>query len=151
MKEIEVTFSASSTPDKNVLLAAVARKAGLKFNQITSSEILKRSLDARGKEVLYRYRVRITSGDEPLLEKYSIPEYQNVADKSTDDTVIIVGAGPAGLFAALSLLQNGKKPIIIERSKDVHARKFDMAILSRQGVVNPNSNYCFGEGGACAA
>ena len=148
MKEIEVTFSASSAPDKNVILAAVAKKAGLKFNQITSSEILKRSLDARGKEVLYRYRVRITSGDEPLLEKYSIPEYQNVADKSTDDTVIIVGAGPAGLFAALSLLQNGKKPIILERGKDVHARKFDMAKLSRQGVVNPNSNYCFGEGGA---
>ena len=148
MREIEVTFSASNAPDKNVLLAAVARKAGLKFNQITSSEVLKRSLDARGKEVLYRYRVRITSGDEPLLEKYSIPDYQNVADKSTDDTVIIVGAGPAGLFAALSLLQNGKKPIILERGKDVHARKFDMAKLSRQGIVNPNSNYCFGEGGA---
>ena len=148
MREIEVTFSASNAPDKNVLLTAVARKAGLKFNQITSSEVLKRSLDARGKEVLYRYRVRITSGDEPLLEKYSIPDYQNVADKSTDDTVIIVGAGPAGLFAALSLLQNGKKPIILERGKDVHARKFDMAKLSRQGIVNPNSNYCFGEGGA---
>ena len=148
MREIEVTFSASNVPDKNVLLAAVARKAGLKFNQITSSEVLKRSLDARGKEVLYRYRVRITSGDEPLLEKYSISDYQNVANKSTDDTVIVVGAGPAGLFAALSLLQNGKKPIILERGKDVHARKYDMAKLSRQGIVNPNSNYCFGEGGA---
>ena len=148
MKEIEVTFSASNSPDKNVLLAAVARKAGLKLNQITSSEVLKRSLDARGKEVLYRYRVRITSGDEPLIEKYTLPDYQNVANKGVEDTVIIVGAGPAGLFAGLSLLQNGKKPIILERGKDVHARKFDMAKLSREGIVNPNSNYCFGEGGA---
>ena len=82
-----------------VLLAAVARKAGLKLNQITSSEVLKRSLDARGKEVLYRYRVRITSGDEPLIEKYTLPDYQNVANKGVEDTVIIVGAGPSGLFA----------------------------------------------------
>ncbi len=148
MKEIEVTFNAVNAPDNNKLLAAVARKAGLKVEQITSHEVVKRSLDARGRDVLYRYRVNITSGDEPLLEKFSIPEYRNVASNFADDTVIVVGAGPAGLFAALSLLQSGKKPIILERGKDVHQRKFDMAKLSRQGVVNPNSNYCFGEGGA---
>ena len=148
MKEIEVTFNAGKVPADNELLSAVARKAGLKVQQITSYQVVKRSLDARGKEVLYRYRVNITSGNEPLLEKFHISDYQNVTDKNIDNTVIIVGAGPAGLFAALTLLQNGKKPIILERGKDVHARKFDMAKLSRQGDVNPNSNYCFGEGGA---
>ena len=148
MKEIEVTFNAGKVPADSELLSAVARKAGLKVQQITSHQVVKRSLDARGKEVLYRYRVNITSGNEPLLEKFHISEYQSVSDKNIDNTVIIVGAGPAGLFAALTLLQNGKKPIILERGKDVHARKFDMAKLSRQGVVNPNSNYCFGEGGA---
>ncbi len=148
MKEIEVTFRAVDTPDTTRLLAAVARKAGLRYGQITSYEVVKRSLDARGREVLYRYRVKITWGSEPLLEKFSIPEYRSVASNSIKESVIIVGAGPAGLFAALTLLQNGKKPIILERGKDVHARKFDMAKLSREGVVNPNSNYCFGEGGA---
>ena len=148
MKEIEVTFNAAKVPSDSELLSAVARKAGLKVNQITSHQVVKRSLDARGKEVLYRYRVNITSGNDQLLEKFHLPEYKNVSDKSADNAVIIVGAGPAGLFAALTLLQNGKKPIVLERGKDVHARKFDMAKLSRQGVVNPNSNYCFGEGGA---
>ena len=148
MREIEVTFNAANVPDKNLLLAAVAKKAGLKLSQITSDEVVKRSLDARGREVLYRYRVKVTSGSEPLLEKFEIPQYRNVAGNGVQESVIIVGAGPAGLFAALSLLQNGKKPIILERGKDVHQRKFDMAKLSREGIVNPNSNYCFGEGGA---
>lgn len=148
MKEIEVTFNAVKVPSDTELLAAVARKAGLKPQQITSHEVSKRSLDARGKEVLYRYRVKVTSGSEPLLEKFELPEYKYVGDNSLEDTVIVVGAGPAGLFAALSLLQNGKKPIILERGKDVHERKFDMAALAQKGIVNPNSNYCFGEGGA---
>ncbi len=148
MKEIEVTFNAAKVPGDSELLAAVARKAGLKVQQITSYEVAKRSLDARGKEVLYRYRVKVTSGSEPLLEKFEIPEYKFVGDKGLQDTVIVVGAGPAGLFAALSLLQLGKKPVILERGKDVHSRKFDMAALAQKGVINPNSNYCFGEGGA---
>lgn len=148
MKEIEVAFNASKSPSNSEILSAVARKAGIAVGRITSHEIVKKSLDARGRDVLYRYRVKITSGDEPLLEKYSVPEYKNVAEREIKDTVIIIGAGPAGLFAALTLLQSGKKPIIIERGKDVHARKFDMAKLSRSGIVDPNSNYCFGEGGA---
>ncbi len=148
MKEIEVKFNAVKEPTDVELLAAVARKAGVKVQQITGYEVCKRSLDARGQQVLYRYRVKVTSGNEPPLEKFEIPEYKFVGDNSLEDTVIIVGAGPAGLFAALSLLQNGKKPIILERGKDVHSRKFDMAAMSQKGVVNPNSNYCFGEGGA---
>ncbi len=148
MKEIEVAFSAIKEVNDEEILEAVARRASLKRSQITSYQVVKRSLDARGSSVLYRYRVKITSGLEPLLERYSVPEYKNVADNDLSRTVLIVGAGPAGLFAALSLLQNGYKPVILERGKDVHARKFDMAKLSTTGVVNPNSNFCFGEGGA---
>ncbi|MBR5857165.1 MAG: FAD-binding protein [Bacteroidales bacterium] len=148
MREVEVIFGAVKPPREEELLAAAAKKAGLTLKQVTSHQIVKRSLDARGSAVQYRYRVQIASKGEEQVEKYTLAPYMNVADVSADKYVVIVGAGPAGLFAALTLLQRGFKPIIVERGKDVHARKFDMALLSKEGVVNPNSNYCFGEGGA---
>ena len=106
--------------------------------------LVKRSLDAR-KEPLWRYRYEAYSAGE--YEPYKLPEYQDVGSKPA---VIVVGAGPAGMFAALKLLTLGLKPIVLERGKDVHERKFDMAALSRTGEVNPDSNYCYGEGGAGA-
>lgn len=148
MREIEVAFDPKQPQRDEDILVAAAKKLSIPVKRITSYEVVRKSLDARGKSVLFRYRVKITLGDEPLLEKYQVPEYQSVHEKGAEDTVIIVGAGPAGLFAALTLLQHGKKPVILERGKDVHTRKFDMAKLSREGMVNPNSNYCFGEGGA---
>lgn len=107
--------------------------------------IARRSIDARGTAV-WRYRVQVyTYGEEYV--PYELPEYQDVHDARP---VVVVGAGPAGMFAALKLLTLGLKPIVLERGKDVHARKLDMAKLSRDGIVNPESNYCFGEGGAGA-
>lgn len=105
--------------------------------------IARRSIDARG-EVKYRYRVEAYKKYENFVP-YVVPEYKDV---SNADHVIIIGAGPAGLFAALKLLNLGMKPIILERGKDVHSRKVDMSKVSREGVVNPDSNYCYGEGGA---
>lgn len=148
MREVEVVFGAVKPPREEELLAAAAKKAGLTLKQVTSHQIVKRSLDARGSSVQYRYRVQIASKGEEQVEKYTLAPYLNVADASQEKQVVIVGAGPAGLFAALTLLQKGFKPIIVERGKNVHERKFDMAKLSKEGVVNPNSNYCFGEGGA---
>ena len=108
--------------------------------------IAKRSIDARD-EVVYRYKIEVYDNRRESYHPYEIPEYKDVHEA---EPVIIVGAGPAGIFAALKLLTLGRKPIILERGKDVHERKFDMAKLSKEGVLTPDSNYCYGEGGAGA-
>lgn len=105
--------------------------------------IVHRSIDARG-DVTMRYRVEAYKKDEPYVE-YKLPEYQDVHNA---EPVIVVGSGPAGMFAALKLLTLGLKPVVLERGKDVSGRKPDIAKLSRTGVVDPDSNYCYGEGGA---
>lgn len=105
--------------------------------------IVHRSIDARG-DVTMRYRVEAYKKDEPY-EEYKLPEYQDVHNA---EPVIVVGSGPAGMFAALKLLTLGLKPVVLERGKDVSGRKPDIAKLSRTGVVTPDSNYCYGEGGA---
>lgn len=105
--------------------------------------IVHRSIDARG-DVTMRYRVEAYRKDEPY-EEYKLPEYQDV---HAGEPVIVIGSGPAGMFAALKLLTLGFKPVVLERGKDVSGRKPDIAKLSRTGVVNPDSNYCYGEGGA---
>lgn len=105
--------------------------------------IVHRSIDARG-DVTMRYRAEAYKKDEPY-EEYKLPEYQDVHNA---EPVIVVGSGPAGMFAALKLLTLGLKPVVLERGKDVSGRKPDIAKLSRTGVVDPDSNYCYGEGGA---
>lgn len=105
--------------------------------------IVHRSIDARG-DVTMRYRVEAYKKDEPY-EEYKLPEYQDVHNA---EPVIVAGSGPAGMFAALKLLTLGLKPVVLERGKDVSGRKPDIAKLSRTGVVDPDSNYCYGEGGA---
>lgn len=105
--------------------------------------IARKSIDARA-EVKNVYRIEAYLASEGY-EEYKIPEYKDVSEAPE---VVIVGSGPAGMFAALKLLSLGLKPVVLERGKDVHARKKDMAALSRSGVVDPDSNYCYGEGGA---
>ena len=143
MKEIEIACPIGKEPSADEVIAAAARAMGVAPKAVSQWRIVRRSIDARG-DILYRYRIEACrSGEE--LETYSIPEYKDVSEA---EPVIIAGAGPAGMFAALHLLMRGKKPVILERGKDVHKRKFDMARLSREGIVDPDSNYCFGEGGA---
>ncbi len=106
--------------------------------------ILKRSIDARNKEIKTFLKILVTTPNSyqpPLFE----PKYQYVQDKPE---ILIVGAGPAGLFAALKCIELGIKPIIIERGKDIRNRRRDLALINKKGIVNPESNYCFGEGGA---
>ena len=135
MKEFEISCPLTREPR---LKEIEAKAGGLQWIAV------KRSIDAR-KEPVWRYRYEAYAPGE--YQPYELPEYQDV---SSAEPVIVVGAGPAGMFAALKLLMLGLKPVILERGKDVHARKFDMAKLSQTGLVNPESNYCYGEGGAGA-
>ena len=143
MQTIELTSSPASPLSASDVQSRVE---ALFHRKDLRAVLVKRSLDARGSSLLLRHRVEVYGPDE-AYEPYSAPNYLDVHGA---DPVIVVGAGPAGMFAALKLLSLGRRPVVLERGKDVHARKFDMATLSREGVVNPDSNYCFGEGGAGA-
>jgi uncharacterized protein len=143
-KETEIVCSPEQHEDQAVLLRLAAAALKISPNQITGLKILKRSIDARGRRVLYRMQVQVFMGEPHVPETYSI-KYPSVKNAKP---VIIIGAGPAGLFAALQCIESGLKPIILERGKDVKQRRRDLANINKQGLVNPESNYCFGEGGA---
>ncbi len=124
----------------------LSKQIKVSVDQILYVSILKRSIDARQKSVKINLKVSIYLKGEPFEEtKFQLPDYKNV---SNAQEVIVVGAGPAGLFAALQLIELGLKPIVIERGKDVRGRRRDLKAINVDHVVNEDSNYCFGEGGA---
>ena len=143
MKQIELTCKLGKELSESEIQAAAVKALGVSPKIKVQYRILRRSIDART-DVMYRYQLEVYRPGESPLE-YELPEYKNV---TSAPEVLVIGAGPSGMFAALRLLVEGLKPVILERGKDVHQRKFDMARLSKEGVVNPDSNYCFGEGGA---
>ena len=143
MKEIELTCKLGKELSPEEIKAAAVKALGVSPKSEVSYRIVRRSIDART-DILYRYRLEVYKQGEQM-EEYHLEDYQDV---SSAEPIVIIGAGPAGMFAALKLLMRGYRPIVLERGKDVHKRKFDMAKLSTQGVVNEDSNYCFGEGGA---
>lgn len=124
----------------------LANHAGVPQHRITGYQILRRSVDARGQRVLYSFRVKVYIDEPPQPTPGINFRFQDVSRAKY--RVVIVGTGPAGLFAALRCIEKGIKPILLERGKDVRSRRRDLAALNKQGEVNPESNYCFGEGGA---
>ena len=145
MKEFEIAQKIGKPLTDAQLREAAAKALGVKPEKVGHVEVTRRSIDAR-QDILYRYRVQAYRDNEPY-EPYRVAPYLDVHQARP---VIVVGAGPAGMFAALKLLQLGLKPIVLERGKDVERRKVDMARLSTEGVLDPDSNYCYGEGGAGA-
>jgi uncharacterized FAD-dependent dehydrogenase len=145
MREVEIRIAPEDFEDRKLLLGDIAKVAGFAPSRIKDFRIIKRSLDARFRPPVYLVRALVTEGD-PLPE---IPkELDDLPDVSSAREVHIIGAGPAGYFAALECIKEGLRPIIIERGKDVQARRKDLKAIQQDGIVNPHSNYCFGEGGA---
>lgn len=132
------------------LRAEVSTRLSCDANRITGITPRKRSIDARQRRVMVNLDLIVTVDEPPVdpMEFAQVPDYKVLAADAP--TAIVVGAGPAGLFAALRLIEEGVRPVLLERGKDVDSRRLDMARLSREGVVDPDSNYCFGEGGAGA-
>lgn len=125
----------------------LVQEKGLDARDITATRILKRSIDARQRTIFVNLNVRVYLKEIPKDDEFQHTIYNKVEGKPQ---VIVVGAGPGGLFAALKLIELGLRPIIVERGKDVRERKKDLALISREHTVNPESNYSFGEGGAGA-
>lgn len=144
--DIDITVSPKEASDIKYFLPIAARRARVDDRNIACAKVIRRSIDARSKAVKMNLTVRIFMDADGKPDEVSF-EYGDVANA---EPIVIVGAGPAGLFAALKLIENGLKPIIIERGKDVSARKYDIAQINRNGEINPDSNYAFGEGGAGA-
>jgi hypothetical protein len=144
-KEIQFSLPSSIAFDELALQSFLQGKLNPQNLPNIHFNLYKRSIDARSKDVKVNITIKLYE-NELVADKlsYRIPQ-KNI---SQNKPVIIVGAGPAGLFAALKLIELGLKPIIVERGKDVRERRRDLAILNKQHIVNPESNYCFGEGGA---
>lgn len=146
---MNTSFEIQIAPEFADNLAEIRRlaseRSGIPESEIIRVELEKRSIDARSKKAFYRIRVRVITSIEPDAIPLADAELKNISDGKR---VLIIGAGPAGLFAALRLIEHGLKPVILDRGKEVRERRRDLAMLNRQGEVNPDSNYCFGEGGA---
>lgn len=144
IKEIELILLPEQAADENAIRQAASEALNVASGHIKYIKSLKRSIDARGRKVVYRIKVSVYLDEFPAPEIVTV-NYQNVSDKTP---VLIVGAGPAGLFAAVRCIELGLKPVIIERGKDVKRRRRDLALINKEGIINTDSNYCFGEGGA---
>lgn len=146
-KKISLKVLPSEAEDAGRLRAMLAQASGVNSFRVTGYTLLKKSIDARSrKQVWVQLTVNVFI-DEPFVEE--TPDMLPLQDvHNTNKQVLVVGAGPAGLFAALRFIELGIKPIVLERGKDVRARRRDLAAINKEGIINPESNYCFGEGGA---
>ena len=146
IKDIDLSLTPQEAFEERTIKKKAASKCGLSFTKVTGVKILRKSIDARRVEIKINLRVRLFVGEEVknTWNPVSFP------DVSSSPSCIVVGMGPAGLFAALTLIEKGMRPIVLERGKDVHERKRDCALLCTKGELDTESNYVYGEGGAGA-
>ena len=141
---IQLSLTPAQAHNSENIHKAIAQHLNTPKENISDFRLLKRSIDARKRKVKIQVKVEVFI-NEKIPEKNIERNYQDVSNK---EEIVIVGSGPAGLFAALKLIELGLKPIILERGKDVQSRRRDLAAINKQHIVNSDSNYCFGEGGA---
>lgn len=144
-KILQIQVSPETAQNEELLKQYVAKNYGYPADEISYIDILKRSIDARQKAIKINLKVNVYSKEVFHKKPTAKPVFKDVGKAQE---VVIIGAGPAGLFAALKLLEKGLKPVVLERGKDVRERRRDLAAITKYHVVNENSNYCFGEGGA---
>jgi uncharacterized FAD-dependent dehydrogenase len=144
---IQIRLKPSEAAENSSLLKAISQSTGQALETIKGYHLLKKSIDARSRQKIWVNLSIAVFINEPPKHRLTEPLLFPILPSSAKE-VIIIGAGPAGLFAALECIQLGLRPIIIERGKDVRARRRDLASLNKEGIVNPESNYCYGEGGA---
>src|SRR6185312_1583397 len=145
-KELLLQVTPEIAANESLLKDYLSKQIKVSVQEIQHVSILKRSIDARQKAIKINLKVLIYLKGELFQEtKIQLPIYKDV---SNAQEVIVVGAGPAGLFAALQLIELGLKPIVLERGKDVRGRRRDLKAINREHIVSEDSNYCFGEGGA---
>lgn len=145
VKKITIQLNPAEAANESLIPGFIAAEARVIPKRVTGYKLIKRSIDARKRQVKIILQLDAYIDEQPPQEETFHTGLQNVANAPH---VVIVGAGPAGLFAALKLIELGYKPLILERGKDVRSRRRDLAAINKEGVVNPESNYCFGEGGA---
>jgi len=145
MIQTDLTLTPRDASDSQYYLPLAAKSAGINKDDISSHAILHKSVDARGRDIVVNMRVALFVGGE---QKENIADKYHYHDVSGKPSVVVVGMGPAGLFAALRLIELGLRPIVIERGKCVKDRKRDIALLNLEHLLDEDSNYCYGEGGA---
>ena len=142
IRELQLRILPEQAASEQSIAAYVAREQSMDIRSIKSVRVLKRSIDARQRTVMVNLKVRVYIDEFPQDDEFPRIEYGDVSGKPR---AIVVGAGPAGLFAALRLIELGICPVVVERGKNVHDRRKDIALISREQRVDPESNYSFGE------
>lgn len=145
--QLTLRLTPAEAADENTVRSYIAQATGTPVETVSGFHLLKRSIDARSRQQVWINLTVRAFINEPFFKRAITPvHFQDVSNAAHQ--VVIIGAGPAGLFAALRLIEKGIRPVLLERGKDVRARRRDLAQLNKEGIVNPESNYCFGEGGA---
>ncbi|MCH5596940.1 FAD-dependent monooxygenase [Niabella ginsengisoli] len=145
-KIIQLKLSPQDASNDGFIKQHIAASEGISPETISGFTILKRSIDARSRQAWINLKLNAYI-NEPYQQR-ELQHFQFKDVSKADKKVVIIGAGPAGMFAALQLIELGIQPILLERGKDVKSRRRDLAAMNKEGIVNPDSNYCFGEGGA---